>query len=187
MKIIAGKWRGFSLKHPERHLSRPTQERVKKSLFDILGPTLKGSVVLDLFSGSGSLGIEALSREAKAVTFVEKNPICMKLLKENLSKLPNVGEVHLLSEDAFKAVLKLSKKGESFDIIFMDPPYTEEVTTKYLRGLGDCDILSPNAVLVARHAAKECLPPQTGHLRRWREEQYGPRTQLSFYRMMRKS
>lgn len=180
MKIIGGIWKGTVLKHPAPTLSRPTQERVKKSLFDILKPWIKESSVLDLFAGSGSLGIEALSREAKEVTFVEWNPLCMRLLKENLLKLRGKKEVVCLEENAFKAIGKLSRQKESFDIIFMDPPYNKEVTTKCLRTISKCDILSPTAILVVRHAKGEALPQEAGILRVFRKERYGD-TELSFY------
>ncbi len=173
-------WKGTVLKHPAPLLSRPTQERVKKSLFDILKPWIKETSVLDLFAGSGSLGIEALSREAKKVTFVEWNPLCMKLLKENLLKLCGKKEVVCLEDNAFKAIGKLARQRETFDIIFMDPPYNKEVTIKCLRTIGKYDILNPTAILVVRHAKGEPLPPEAGPLRFWRKERYGD-TELSFY------
>lgn len=181
MKIIGGKWRGFLLKHPAPPLSPPTQERVKKSIFDILGSALKEGRVLDLFSGSGSLGIEALSRGANEVTFVEWNPSCMKLLKENLRKLPGVHPVNCLEENVFKAIGRLFRQKRNFDIIFMDPPYLKEVTIKCLRTLSKYDILTPNTILVVRHARKERLPEECGRLSRWREVRYGE-TLVSFYR-----
>lgn len=181
MKVIGGTWKGVSLKHPEPSLSRPTQERVKKSLFDILRPWLQESRVLDLFAGSGSLGIEALSRGAKEVVFVEWNPLCMKLLKENLLKLFGKKETVCIAENAFKAIGKLAREKKTFDLIFMDPPYNTEVTTKCLRSLIKCDILTPNAVLVIRHSREEQLPSEAADLTLWRKEQYG-QTFLSFYR-----
>ena len=181
MKIIAGMWKGIFLKHPPPELSRPTQERVKKSLFDILGPRIQEGEVLDLFAGSGSLGIEALSRGAKEVIFVEWNSLCMKLLKENLEKLRARKKAVCFEENVLKAIGKLAREKRTFDLIFMDPPYNKEVTIKCLRSIGKYDILNPNAILVIRHSRKESLPPEADDLNLWRQEHYG-QTLLSFYR-----
>lgn len=181
MKIIGGIWKGISLKSPDASLTRPTQERVKKSLFDILTPRVRESRVLDLFAGSGSLGIEALSRGAKEVTFVEWNPLCMKLLKENLLKLRGEKRVTCYEENALKMIGKLAKEKSTFDIVFMDPPYNKELTTKCLRLAGKYAILSLTAVLVVRHAKEEEVFPEIGTLMLWRQEHYGD-TALSFYR-----
>jgi len=184
MRIIGGIWKGISLKHPDPPLSRPTQERVKKSLFDILAGRFKESRVLDLFSGSGTLGLEALSRGAQSVTFVEWNPFCMKLLKENLKKLGGIPGITCLEENALKVLGKLSKQKKSFDIIFVDPPYSKGVTTKCLHVVGKYDILTPDAILVIRHSKKESLPDEVGPLALFRQERYGE-TSISFYQMKR--
>jgi len=180
MKIIAGVWKGIHLKPPPLHLSRPTQERVKKSIFDILGLRVKEGRVLDLFAGSGSLGIEALSRGAKEVAFVEWNPLCMRVLKENLLKLPGKKELLCMEENAFKAIGKLASQKRCFDIVFMDPPYTKGVTTKCLRTVTQCGILNPTAMLVVRHSRKEELPSESGNFILLRHERYGE-TVVSFY------
>ena len=180
MKIIAGVWKGILLRPPPPNLSRPTQERVKKSIFDILGFRVKEGRVLDLFAGSGSLGIEALSRGAREVTFVEWNPLCMKLLKENLLKLPGKRELFFIEENALKAVGKLGRQKKCFDIVFMDPPYTKGVTTKCLRTVTKCGILNPTAILVVRHSRKEELPSESGNFILLRHERYGE-TAASFY------
>ncbi len=181
-KVIAGRWRGMTLKVPDPACSRPTQQRVKKSMFDILGPSVQGGRVLDLFAGSGSLGIEALSRGAKEASFVEWDAKCLNCLKENLLKLKGERRTVCLNENALKVLSELSKKKERFDLIFMDPPYFKEVTTKCLRRIGECDILTRNAILVVRHPRKESLPPQIGCLSIWRQKRYGE-TSLSFYQM----
>lgn len=181
MKIIGGIWKGTLLKHPPSRLSRPTQERVKKSIFDILAPFIRQSHVLDLFAGSGSLGLEALSRGAGEVIFVEWNPLCVKCFKENLAKLRGPKGAFWLEEDVFQAIRKLFSQKKSFDVIFMDPPYTQRVTTKCLRTIGRYDILTRSAILVIRHSRKEDLPPQEGELFLWRKEPYGE-TDVSFYR-----
>ncbi len=180
MKIIGGTWKGISLQCPPEALSRPTQERVKKSLFDILGERVKGSGVLDLFAGSGSLGIEALSRGAEESLFVEWNPVCIGLLKENLKRV-RAEKDSCLEGNALKVIGKLFRDKRRFDIIFVDPPYSEGVTTKCLHSLGKYDILSPAAILVIRHGKEDSLPFKDGILERNRQERYG-QTVLSFYR-----
>lgn len=180
MKIIAGNWKGIRLDVPPKEIARPTQQRVKKSLFDILGEFIQEREVLDLFCGSGSLGIEALSRGAHSVTFVEWNPSCVKLLKENLKRLPGRKEVFCLKENALKAIRKFFREKKRFDLVFLDPPYNKEVMTKCLREIGKCDILTPHAILVIRHPKGALLPFQSGLLRLKRQKRYGE-TALSFY------
>ncbi len=123
MRVISGKARGRILKIPPEKISRPTADRVKEALFNILGERVLGSVFLDCFAGSGSIGIEALSRGAKRAHFIENNPVALKVLKDNLEK---TGLLSLATIWKGKAGVILSRrlKGVEFDIIFLDPPYS---------------------------------------------------------------
>ena len=179
VKVISGTLKGSVLKLPKAGL-RPTQERVKKSLFDILGDRVPEACVLDLFAGTGNLGIEALSRGAVRATFVEWETASVRFLWENLSRLGLLDRGEVLRENSFKAIRRLSHQGAKFDLVFVDPPYNIEVTTKFLRSLGRCDILNPSALVVVRHPRKQPLSGEEGALNLIRQECYGL-TAVSFY------
>ncbi len=158
---------------------RPTQDKVRKALFDILGD-IEGSSFLELFAGSGAVGIEALSRGAKQVVFVENSSDCLKALKNNFTYLLPA-TYYLLPADAAKAIDKLGEERAKFDIIFLDPPYYREMSKKILQMLGAYDILAPNGFVVVQHFKKESLPKESGKLIIIKESRYGD-TLLSFYR-----
>ena len=179
VKVISGSLKGSVLKLPKSGL-RPTQERVKKSLFDILGERVLGASVLDLFAGTGNLGIEALSRGASRATFVEWETASVRMLRENLERLGLSRKAQVLQENCFKAIRRLLRHGVKFDIAFMDPPYNIEVTTKFLRSLSRCDILTPIAILVVRHSSKQAPLGEKEPWRLLRQEVYGA-TAVSFY------
>ncbi|MEI6632150.1 MAG: 16S rRNA (guanine(966)-N(2))-methyltransferase RsmD [bacterium] len=177
MRIISGKYKGRIIKMPQG--IRPTQDKVRKALFDILGD-IQGLSFLELFSGSGAVGLDALSRGARQVVFVENNPDCFKTLKNNFTYLlPTT--YYLLPLDAAKAIDKLSKDREKFDIIFLDPPYHKDMSKKILQMLGAYDILPPNGFVVVQHFKKEQLPKESGKLSLIKESRYGD-TYLSFYK-----
>ncbi len=188
---------------------RPTQEKVRKALFDILGD-IEGLSFLELFAGSGAVGLEALSRGTKQTVFVENNPNCVKALENNFTYLlPTT--YYLLPLDASIAVKKLSKDKKQFDIIFLDPPYHPEssyskqhllgipkryrssyyirdkgMSKKILQMLGAYDILAPNGFIVVQHFKKEQLPKESGKLTLIKESRYGD-TYLSFYKKVASS
>ena len=158
---------------------RPTQNKVRKALFDILGD-IEGVFFLELFAGSGAVGLEAASQGIKEVVFVENNPVCIKMLKENLSYLP-LATYRLLPIDAFKAIERLAKEKEKFDIVFLDPPYYNDMAKKTLKMVSTCDIVSPNGLIVVQHFKKDNLPDAVGDLVLFKQARYGD-TVLSFYR-----
>ena len=194
MRIIAGKYKGIELKSQKS--IRPTEAKVKKSLFDILGD-LGGVRFLDLFSGCGAVGIEALSRGAKSVVFVEGSRECCEITEDNLNKISQSAEV--LNMDTQRALDVLSGAKNKFDIIFLDPPYhkdlaprfgsgpeidedkAESLVKKTLQRIASYDILSPSALVIVQHYKKDILDENIGKLRRLRIKKYGD-TALSFYR-----
>jgi len=179
MRIISGRFKGRLIKMPKG--IRPTQNKVRKALFDILSPRITESVFLDLFAGSASVGLEALSYAAKEVVLVEDNSASLKALRENIRSLNLAeGEVSLLVIDAFRALDLLFKKGKSFDIVFLDPPYYRGLANKILKKLRLCDILLSNGLVVIQHHKKDLLPKEAGFLKLSRQERYGD-TILSFY------
>ena len=166
MRIISGFLGGRSLACPQGMNTRPTSDRVKESVFSILGEKVRDAKVLDLFAGSGNLGIEALSRGASECTFVENNRVPIEVIKSEVS--------------AF--IKRWADRGEceKFDLIFVDPPYALDLCKKVLDMIGDCGLLSRDGVVVAEYAVH--FPPCEVHscLRRMREERYGE-TLVGFY------
>jgi 16S rRNA (guanine966-N2)-methyltransferase len=177
MRIITGKYKNRPIKMPSG--IRPTQNKVRKAVFDILGD-IEGLSILELFAGSGAIGLEALSQGAKEAVFVESGPACISVLKVNLAWV-EPGSYYLLAMDVERAVRGLAKKGQKFDIIFLDPPYYQDLSKKTLQTLTACDILAPNGLIVAQHFQKDNLPLHTGDLVLLKQASYGD-TLLSFYK-----
>jgi len=147
MRIITGAAKGTRLETLDGLDTRPTSERVKESVFSMLQFELEGRRVLDLFAGSGQMGLEALSRGASVCTFVEKNPDAMEIVKRNAKKTKLASKCKIINVD-YKDFLRGAGKGEKFDIVFLDPPYTQKIIPDILDFLIKFDILAPNAKVV---------------------------------------
>ena len=147
MRVIAGKARRLNLKTIPGNETRPTTDRIKETLFNILQPEMAGCRFLDLFSGSGAIGIEALSRGAEQAVFVEKNPRACACIRENLSftKLAENGK--LLNMDVLQALRSL-EGGEAFDCIFMDPPYEHDLEKTVLEYLAGSTLADENTLII---------------------------------------
>ncbi len=180
MRIIAGKYRGRRLRPVPGKRTRPTGDRVREALFSVLGETVSGSRVLDLFAGTGALGLEALSRGAARAVMVESDPGARAAIEANIAAL-GAGNSVRLHPAAFPAALELlSAAGEDFDIVLADPPYRSGVGENLLDELAGFAILAPGGVAVIEHPpAAGPVPPGPGW-RILRRKQYG-RTVLSFY------
>ena len=174
MRVIAGLYKGRILKAPKLDYVRPTQDRIKESMFEIIKPYLVGAYVLELFAGTGSLGIEALSRGAKTVTFVERDSLCLKTIDENLDSLGiTAPEASVLRCDVFKAIKVFAEAGERFGIIIADPPYAMDLTRKLLIKLNEYDILKKPQLLVIEHTVKEDIPQKEGNIILYKQYNYG--------------
>lgn len=184
MKIIGGQFKGRNFFMPAG--IRPTQNVVRKAVFDIVGQDLAGFDFLELFTGSGAMGLEAFSRGAQRVTFVEKDQACVDILMKNLGLLGLEGyedrgsRIRLIQNDSFLALKRLGQNGEKFDIVFADPPYGRDLAKKILKTLVACDILHPNALVIIQHEKREILPDQEGRFFLIRERQYGS-SKLTIY------
>ena len=177
MRITSGTFKSRIIKAPGG--IRPTLDNVRKAIFDILGGSVDGVKVLDLFAGSGALGLEALSRGAGSCVFVDNSRSSVKAIKENLEGLaPHAGQV--VHADSLAAIRRFAGEGARFDFIFMDPPYYKELAKKSLSLLADCDILSETGVAVIEHSKHDPLPASSGGLRLLRTARYGD-TLVSFY------
>lgn len=147
MRITAGIYKGKSIKTVDTNDVRPTSSKVRESIFNILQSSITGSVMLDLFAGSGIMGFEALSRGASKVVFVEKNSKVIRLLKENIDLFDK--NVDLLPMDSLIAVKKLN--GQKFDIIFVDPPYRAGLEFDICSGILENELLSEDGLLIVEH------------------------------------
>lgn len=181
MRIIGGKYRGRKIGFPKSPHIRPTQDRIREALFNVLAPGISGVNALDLFAGSGAFGLEALSRGAKNVTFVDNNFKCIRIIKENLRNIDIENRAKILKMDAFRAIKKLSETGNKFDIIFLDPPYYKGLSKKTLISLNQYDILSHTNIIVVEHSKRDTLPYNINNIIFFKQKRFGD-TVLSFYR-----
>jgi len=180
MRIITGKYKGKFLKVPRLGSLRPTREMVRKAIFDVLGDFTNSKSVLDLFSGSGALGLESLSAGAKNVIFVEKNRISLKAVRDNINVLGVRDSCRVIPRDVFAGLAVLKKRKLKFQIVFADPPYEGNLAKKSLLEISNCDILLAPAIIVIEHYKKNELPETAGKLRCWQIKKYGD-TFVSFY------
>lgn len=148
MRVIAGKARRLQLKTPEGLDTRPTTDRIKETLFNMLQPKLLDCVFLDLFSGSGAIGIEALSRGAKKAFFVENAKEPLKCIRENLENTHLAEEAVILGKDVVTALSQLEKERIVFDIVFMDPPYRKNLEWKVLETLKDMSVINEDTLII---------------------------------------
>ncbi len=161
---------------------RPTSDKVRKSLFEILKNQIGGKSFLDLYCGSGAIGIEALSRGAEKTVFIDSNHGCVSVLKKNLHKIGiSQGSYDIYNKDCLNGMGILQKSGASFDIVFLDPPYYMGLAKNTLIELSNCDILTPNALVIAEVFKKESLPEELGVFKKIRSSKYGD-TLLEFFR-----
>jgi len=158
MRIIGGEFKSRIISMPKGVDMRPTQDKVREAVFNIMGD-ITGKVVLELFAGSGAFGIEAISRGAAHVTFVDNNFRCVETIRTNLKTLEiDDGRYTVVRADAVKAFSRLAGQGRAYDIIFMDPPYYRGLAKKCLINADACDILSRNGLMMAEHFKKDVLP-----------------------------
>jgi len=177
MRIISGQYKGRAIKMPKG--IRPTQNKVRKAIFDILGD-IEGLSFLELFSGSGAVGFEAVSRGAQELALVEYNRDCQLAIKKNIESL-QLKSCTLYPKEAGAAIKLLEREKKKFNIIFLDPPYRLGIVKKILLNLSDYDILAPNGFLVVQHDKKDILPDALGVFGLIKNSVYGD-TILSFYK-----
>jgi 16S rRNA (guanine966-N2)-methyltransferase len=186
MRVIAGKFRSRILKSLKGRALRPTSDRLRETLFDVLGGLADGSRFLDLFAGTGAVGIEALSRGAEKAVFVESHLPAVKLIGQNLAALGITSEAEVFAGDALKTLEKLAARDAAFihyfDLAFLDPPYADEVAYRsVLSVLAEARLLTQGAIVIVEHSSKRELKPFVGRLRQYRVLRQGDAT-LTFYR-----
>ena len=178
MRVITGKARGIQLKTPDGMLTRPTTDRVKEALFSIIQFEIPGAKVLDLFGGTGQLGIEALSRGAKSVIFTDAREDACKLIRENLKRTRLEQDGRVIRSDYLDY---LSRCREKFNIIVLDPPYAEVFLENALKRITEIDILETNGIIVTERPVGKELPWEFEGYTRSKDYKYG-KTLLTIYR-----
>ncbi len=158
MRVISGTCKGRRLRGPEGLELRPTGDRLKESLFNILGTTVRGAVVMDAFGGTGAIGIEAISRDAEEVVFVENSASAYRLIQYNLRLCHIETRFRILQEDVFAAMRLLARQGFKMNIAFFDPPYDFKPYQDLLDIAFGRDLLSPGGLVVMEHHRKAVLP-----------------------------
>jgi 16S rRNA (guanine966-N2)-methyltransferase len=186
MRVIAGTYRSRILKSLKGLALRPTSDRLRETLFNVLAPNIAGSRFVDLFAGTGAIGIEALSRGAAEIVFIENHPPSVTLIRRNLESLGINTGATVLAVDALRGLALLAARKNSgtpaFDCVFFDPPYAAaEDYSRVLEFLGSADLLAPGGMVVAEHRRKFDLREEAGELRRFRVLKQGDAA-LSFYR-----
>lgn len=180
MRIIAGSAKGRTLKVPKGTEVRPTADRVKETIFNVLGQWCDGETVLDLFAGVGGLGLEALSRGASAATFVERDPACLSTLAENARMLGFGDATTTLLRPVDRALRQLAERGARFSLVFADPPYALRAGPSVLEALDAGGLVEPGGRVVFECDRREDLPESVGELHRIDDRQFGD-TRVAIY------
>jgi 16S rRNA (guanine966-N2)-methyltransferase len=181
MRIIGGVARGRHIYSPKKSYIRPTSDGIKESIFNIL-QEVSGKSFLDLFAGSGNVGLEALSRGAARVVFVEKNAVMVNAIKKNLEELGFRNKCEILATEVKKGIRQIQKKGESFDFLYADPPYDKGYVEEILWYLREGNIVSSESLIILQHSLRESLPvDRAGIFILTDQRRYGD-TLISFFR-----
>ena len=185
MRVIAGKYRSRQLKSLKGAALRPTSDKLRETLFNILGDRIAGSRFLDLFAGTGAVGIEAISRGAAEVIFVENHAPAAVLIRRNIESLGIDSGTHVLALDAMRALEKIARQQHAtdplFDFVFLDPPYAEtQQYERVLSFLGAAPFLAPGSLVIAEHRKTGSLAQRFGRLLQSRVLRQGD-AGLTFY------
>lgn len=180
MRIIAGTLKGRRLRTEDGFAVRPTSDRLRETLFNILMTSIEDASFLDLCAGSGAVGIEAISRGAGHVTFVEQSRKTLRNLVENLNHCKIEDGFTLVQRDVVSAVKQFVAEEQAFDLVFFDPPYASEVYGPVMELFGEQPLLTEDGMLIVEHNSKASMPETVGALRRFREVRQGE-SSLSFY------
>ncbi|MBI5492941.1 MAG: 16S rRNA (guanine(966)-N(2))-methyltransferase RsmD [Deltaproteobacteria bacterium] len=172
MRVIGGIWKGRRLSSFRGLSVRPTSDKVREAVFNILPGDFPFKKVLDLFAGTGAMGIEALSRGAEEIVFVDSDPAAISIIRKNLDSLGYAG-AGVLKRDAVSAVRTFSKKGERFGLIFIDPPYSSGLVAQTLKAIDEEGIAEAGGIIVAEASKRAPVSGEFKNLRQFDERRYG--------------
>lgn len=181
MRVIAGEHRGRRLTAVPGKGTRPTTDKVKESIFNMIGPYFDGGWALDLYAGTGGLGIEALSRGAERAVFVERDARAFSIVQQNVSACRLDNQAELYKNDASRALRVLAKRGMAFDLVFLDPPYAQQNITGEMELMQELKLLADGAWIVAEHDVDITLPEVVGHCIQHRAAIYGDTAVTLYY------
>ena len=172
VRVVAGTARGMKLKTRDSEATKPTLDRVKEAMFSMLEPYLAGAAVLDLFAGSGALGIEALSRGAAECVFADKSKECCDIIRENLEHTGLKDKASVYRSD-YSSLLNSYDGREKFHVILLDPPYCKQLERDAIRLISLKNICASGAVIVAEHSWEDILPEEIGKFYKYKDKKYG--------------
>ncbi|MFT3708588.1 MAG: 16S rRNA (guanine(966)-N(2))-methyltransferase RsmD [Archangium sp.] len=177
MRIVAGSAKGRTLAAPKSDdVIRPTADRVRETLFNVLGQTCDGLAVLDLYAGTGALGLEAVSRGAVKAVLVDRDPESLALCRQNTATLKFEKQIEIVKNDALKSIEQLARRGDRFELVFADPPYKQNVGLQILRTLDASNVVHDQGVAVIETGRDEELPEREGRFERIDEREFGVTT-----------
>ncbi|WP_034550581.1 16S rRNA (guanine(966)-N(2))-methyltransferase RsmD [Carnobacterium funditum] len=173
MRVISGNYGGRKLKSVPGENTRPTSDKVKESIFNIIGPYFDGGKCLDLFAGSGGLSIEAVSRGMEHAVLIDKDISAIKIIKENIEMTKEKTKFDVYRSDANRGIEMLAAKNNLFDMLFLDPPYFEQEIVKQLEKIMALNLLADRAIIVCEVGRKVDLPNEIGLAKQFRSTVYG--------------
>lgn len=180
MRVVSGKYKGKALKAVPGYTTRPTTDKVKEAIFNMIGPYFNGGIGLDLFAGSGGLGIEALSRGLDKVVFVDRDKNAIQTIHENIRSCGLEEYVEIYRNDAERALKAIAKREMQLAVIFLDPPYKKQQLEKLLEIIGENQLLHSDGVIMCEHGSEIELPNQIKDFYKNKQEKYGITT-VSIY------
>ncbi len=180
MRVTGGIAKGILLKAPKGLKTRPTSDKVRQAIFQTLGESIEGTHVLDLFAGTGALGIEAISHGAEFAVFVEESPSAVRIIRQNLEKTNLTGKAEVVPVDFRIALRMLSRQNRRFHLVLADPPYGGDLLEQCAALLREHPVLAPDGVVVLEHFKKVVPPPQVAGIALDRTRFYG-QTAISYY------
>ncbi|HLU23630.1 MAG TPA: 16S rRNA (guanine(966)-N(2))-methyltransferase RsmD [Bacillaceae bacterium] len=173
MRVISGYYKGRQLKSVPGKQTRPTTDKVKETMFNVIGPYFSGGLGLDLFAGSGGLGIEALSRGLDKVIFVDRDMNALQTIKANVGLCGLEDKCEIYRNDAERALKSIIKREIQFDCIFLDPPYRKQKLESLLNMIEQNNLLTMNGTVVCEHGTDVVLPKKIGNLEQGKTSDYG--------------
>ena len=173
VRVVSGICKGRPLKAVPGNTTRPTTDKVKEALFNMIGPYFEGGIGLDLFAGSGGLGLEALSRGMEKVIFIDREPKAIQVIHENIKACKFEENTEVYRNDADRALRALIKREICFDYIFLDPPYKKQQIVSLMEKMDKQDIVKSDGIVVCEHSFDVVLPEKVGRFTEIKHEQYG--------------
>lgn len=178
MRIVAGKYGSRPLKSPKTDATRPTQDKIKGAIFSSLGNSFSNGNFLDCYSGTGNMGLEAISRGFDHATLVDNNKMAISIIKENVKNLGCMDQVSVVNANIFQAIDRFNKK---YDIIYIDPPYKKQQNIKLMEALDTHDLVNDDGIIVIESLQEEIWPENIASYTKYKEKTYGI-TRITYYR-----